>query len=74
VVPAVSGGDGQAVEVAVEEVEGKEGIFGVVLGPTGGEGATVLGEHGGVDGEDDEDVVLGERGDDGTASQEEGPE
>ena len=60
---------GQAVEVMTEQVEGEEGILGVVLRSTGRECSTVLREHGWVDGEDDEEVVLEEGGDDGTAGE-----
>jgi hypothetical protein len=55
----------ELVAVAKEDVESYLGIGGVILGATGNEGPTVLGECGWIDGEDDEEVVLEESRDDG---------
>jgi len=48
----------ELVAVAKEEVEGDVSIGGIVLGTAGREGAAVVGESAGVDGEDDEEVML----------------
>ena len=54
----------ELLAVANEELEGDRGVGRVVLGAARGEGAAVLRERAGVDGEDDEDVVLEQRRDD----------
>ena len=55
---------GELVRMAEEKLEGKLGVGGVVLGAAGGEGLAVAGEGLGLDGEEHEEVVLEERGDD----------
>jgi hypothetical protein len=50
--------------MAEQELEGELGVGGVVLGAASGEGCAVASESFGLDGEQDEEVVLEERGDD----------
>jgi len=55
--------------VPKQQLERELGVSGVVLCTTRGEGPPILGEHGGLNGEEHEDVVLEERGDDGALSE-----
>jgi len=53
----------ELVTVTEQQVQSDLGIGGIVLGTARGERAPVLGQCGGIDGEDDEEVVFQEGGD-----------
>ena len=44
--------------MATKDLEGYGGVCGVVFGAAWGESTAVLGQSAGIDGEDDEEVVL----------------
>jgi hypothetical protein len=59
----------QPVGIPKKQLEGEFGIARIVLCTTRREGLAILGEEGGLDGEEHEDVVLEKRGDDGALSE-----
>src|SRR5579872_1471675 len=56
----------ELVAMAEKNIDGDLGIGGVVFRPAGCEGAAIPGQRGGVDGEEDKEVVLEQCGDDGS--------
>ena len=60
---------GELVGMAEEQLEDELGVGGVVLGAAGGEGLAVSSHGGGLDGEEDEKVVLEQGGDDGALAE-----
>jgi hypothetical protein len=60
---------GELVGVSEQELQGELGVGGVVLGAASGERCAVASEGLGLDGEDDEEVVLEECGDDWTLAE-----